>query len=64
MKTVEPGDIVRFKKPTLDEQRDLMLIVEWNTDRGFGKHITTGLNFPPVTLLRLEEIEVVRKVDG
>jgi hypothetical protein len=58
------GEIVRFKDPYPDEKNDIMVITEWNIDRGFGKHLGTGLNFPPVTLLRLEDIEVVGSVDG
>ena len=64
MITVTVGDIVRFNAPLPDEEGDLMVIIEWNTDRGFGRHLSTGLNFPPVTLLRIDEIEVVGKVDA
>jgi hypothetical protein len=63
MTTITPGDIVRYKEPNSEEESDLMVITEWNVDRGFGKHLNTGLTFPPVTLLRMEDIEVVGQVD-
>jgi hypothetical protein len=64
MTTIRRGDIVRYKNPYPDEVGDLMVIIEWNIERGFGKHLHTNLTFPPITLLREEDIEVVGTTTG
>ena len=62
MNEIKRGDIVRYKKPYPGEESLLMVITEWNIDRGFGKTLFTKMNIPPVKLLRLEDIEVVDTV--
>jgi hypothetical protein len=52
---------VRYANPFSDEVGILMVITEWNGDRGFGQHLGTKMAIPPSTLLRVEDIEVVRR---
>lgn len=63
MNTIKAGDIVKYKSPLPDEEGELIVITEWNGDRGFGRHLNTGLSIPPVTLVRLDEIEVVGTIN-
>lgn len=61
---IRVGDIVRFRNPFPDEAGRLMVITSWEIDRGFGRHLNTGMNIPPTQLLRFSEIEVVDRVHG
>lgn len=61
---IRVGDIVRFRKPMPDEVDALLVITEWNIDRGWGKHLKTGLDFPSVQLLRFRDIEAVGHVNA
>lgn len=60
---IRVGDVVRFRRPYADEAKSLLVITEWNIDRGYGKHLNTGMNFPPVQRLLFRDIEAVDHVD-
>lgn len=61
---IRVGDIVRFRRPFPDEAESLLVITEWNIDRGMGRHLNTGMNFPPVQQLKFCDIEAVDHVHG
>lgn len=61
---IRPGDIVRYRKPGLGEDTFLMVVIEWNGDRGICEHLSPGMAIHPVELLELRDIKIVIQGDG